>query len=52
MFFSKYGKSIESINQKYVDRLSELKNAAQDDNSQLNSYISLLEEYEYFLTTV
>lgn len=49
MFFSKYGKAIESIDQKYVDRLSELKNAAQDDNAQLGDYISLLEEYQYFL---
>lgn len=49
MLFSKYGKAIESIDQKYVDRLSELKNAAQDGNSQLNGYVSLLEEYEYFL---
>jgi len=49
MFFSKYGKAIESIDQKYIDRLSELKNAAKDDNTYLYDYISLLEEYEYFL---
>ena len=49
MFFSKYGKAIESIDQTYMNRLSELKNAAKDGNSHLNDYISLLEEYEYFL---
>lgn len=49
MFFSKYGKAIESIDQTYMNRLSDMKNAAQDDKSQLSDYISLLEEYEYFL---
>lgn len=49
MFFSKYGKAIESIDQTYMSRLSELKNAAQNDNSHLRAYIPLLKEYEYFL---
>lgn len=49
MFFSNYGKAIESIDQTYLNRLSELKIASQEEITNLNEYISLLEEYEYFL---